>query len=283
MTKRALLLGFCGVLFICGFSYFNDSVMHQTYLIGNNMPYSVYGILIIFVILINPLLFRLSKKLQLSRKEIAVILTITLASCCIPASGLLRSFTNSLMMPHQFNKTEPGWKEQNVVGAVPKQMLADISQNEDEALNGFIQGMGTPDNSISFSQIPWYAWKQTLMFWLPLILMLWISLMALSLVVHHQWTDHENLPYPIATFTNSLFPAAGQQTSSLLSKKMFWLGAGIVFAIHMNNYAHTWFPRVLLRIPTKFDFTSLLSYFKTFGRGGGWNLMQLKVFFQLSG
>lgn len=107
--------------------------------------------------------------------------------------------------------------------------------------------------------------------------------MALSLVVHHQWADHENLPYPIATFTNSLFPAAGQQTSSLLSKKMFWLGAGIVFAIHMNNYAHTWFPRVLLRIPTKLDFTSLLSYFKTFGRGGGWNLMQLKVFFSVIG
>ena len=283
MTFRAVLLGFLGVAFICGFGYFNDAVLWQTYLVGNHMPASIYGILILFVLLINPLIRRFSKKLPLSRKEIAVILTLTLAVCCIPESGLMRIFPNSLVFPHKYNQTEPGWKEQGVVEMTPNKMLVDISKNEDHVLNGFIQGMGTAEKHISFSDIPWYGWKRTLLFWIPILIALWIALIGLSLVLHKQWSDHEHLPYPIASFVDSLLPEQGKARSGIFSKKLFWLGAGLVFVIHMNNYAYQWFPRYIVQIPTVFNFTSFIGITQTLIKGGGWFIYNPRIYFAAVG
>ena len=90
MTVRAVLLGLLGAGIICSFAYFNDWVMHQTQLVGNNMPMAVYGGLILFLLLLNPLLFYLRRKLALSGRELAVILAMVLASCAVPGAGLMR-------------------------------------------------------------------------------------------------------------------------------------------------------------------------------------------------
>ncbi len=141
------------------------------------------------------------------------------------------------------------------------------TKNEDEVLNGFIQGMGTENKHQPFLKVPWYAWKRPLMFWLPIILALWIGLVGLSVVVHRQWSDHEHLPYPVANFANSLLPDEGKSKSSIFTNKIFRIGAVIVFIIHINNYLFTWFPHYLLKIPTTFDFQPLASLFPAFERG----------------
>jgi len=126
---------------------------------------------------------------------------------------LLRTFTGSLMMPHKYAKTEPGWSQNRVVEMTPKPMLADVTQNEDTALLGFTQGLGAPDKPFGLRDIPWSAWSRTLGFWLPLILVLWIGLIGMAVVLHRQWSVHEHLPYPIAQFANSLLPAPGEGKS----------------------------------------------------------------------
>lgn len=85
MTRRSVLLGLLGAALVCGASFLNDRVLRQTYLVGNNMPVSVYGTLILFLLFVNPLL----RKRHLSGGEMAVILALTLAACCLPGSGLL--------------------------------------------------------------------------------------------------------------------------------------------------------------------------------------------------
>jgi hypothetical protein len=95
-------------------------------------------------------------------------------------------------------------RERGVMEFIPPQMMADIRiVNEDDALNGFTQGMRVGEKSISFSKIPWQAWKRTLWFWIPVILSLWFCLVALAVVVHRQWSDHEQLAYPIANVANA--------------------------------------------------------------------------------
>ncbi len=76
MTKRAVLLGFLGVVIICSFTYFNNYVLHQHNFIASLFPISIYGSLILCVLLLNPLLFKLSKRYAFSRKELIVIITI---------------------------------------------------------------------------------------------------------------------------------------------------------------------------------------------------------------
>ncbi|HNT36481.1 MAG TPA: hypothetical protein PKH07_15950, partial [bacterium] len=97
MTVRAVFLGLLGSIAVCGFTYFNDAVIYQTLLVGNHMPFSVYGALIFFLLFIRPLLERTWKKWALSGSELAVILALVLASCCIPSSGFMRTLTPTLM------------------------------------------------------------------------------------------------------------------------------------------------------------------------------------------
>jgi hypothetical protein len=72
MTIRAVILGLVIAAFICGVTFFNDMVMRGTFFVGNYMPISVYGGLLIFVLVLNPLLSKISKKLVLNGKELAV-------------------------------------------------------------------------------------------------------------------------------------------------------------------------------------------------------------------
>ena len=106
MTWRAVLAGLVAGAFICAFGYFNDAMMHQTMFIGSNMPISVYGGLILFVLILNPLL----KRWAFSAGELAVALALVLAMCCIPGSGLMRTFTMTLMMPQHLERSTPGWR-----------------------------------------------------------------------------------------------------------------------------------------------------------------------------
>ena len=205
MSARAVVLGLFGACVVCGITYFNDAVMRQTYLIGNHVPIAVYGGFILVMLVLNPLLWRLSDRLAFSAKELTIILALILAACCVPSSGLLRTFSPAVILPHHYNRTDPGWRGQGVVEMVPKQMLADVGEDQGEVLTGFIQGLPPKEGHkhISFFDIPWAAWSGTLWFWLPLILTLWIALIGLSVVVHRQWSAHEQLPYPIATFASN--------------------------------------------------------------------------------
>lgn len=442
MTVRSVLLGLLGAATICGFSFLNDRVLRGTFLVGNNMPVSVYGLLILFVMFANPLL----RRMALRGREIAVILALTLAACCIPGAGLLRTFTSSLVLPHHYKRVEPGWKQggpteiserdvrdreglvallqkaalrdsdeadpcrgvwrrlpgelqarlrvaseadarrgdlqasiidalnailadrsfaraeafvglelpggvrglaaksgphrrprhaerdpatltekevsdlnralldalfegyltprrAGVVERLPEKMLADVSRNEDEVLGGFVQGMGRADRHISLGEVPWYAWTRTLLFWLPVVLALWGALIGLSLVIHRQWSQHEHLPYPVATFTDSLLPpdriddrtgagphhlearpaGTGGSTTSLFRNRLFWMSTLGVLVIYLNNYSFLWFHEYLVRIPTSFDLSSLKELFPTFVRGGGAGLLRPTIYFTVVG
>lgn len=269
MSLRAIVLGILGAILICSVTYFNDALMGQTMLIGNSLPLAVFGGLILFLLLINPLLRRLRPGLELRGRELAVAMAMILAACAIPGSGLMRSFTTTLMLPHHFERTEPGWSEQRIVQRAPDIMLADPEQNEVESLNGFIQGLRTGVDQLSLGDIPWYAWARTLSFWLPLIFIFWIGLTALAVVVHRQWSQHEQLPYPVAIFANALLPAEGEAQGSIFRNKLFWTSTGIVTLLYLNNYLQAWHPESLIKIPTQFDFRGLLSLFPALKASGG--------------
>lgn len=279
MTLRAILIGFLGAAFICGASYFNDQLLNQTYLVGNNMPVAVYGLLLFLVAIINPLL----GKRAFRGKELALIMALTLAACCIPGSGLMRTFTTSLMLPHHVNRTEPGWRAKNVMAECPPQMLADISIDEDTALTGFIQGLGQTGQPFYLSQIPWSAWTTTLAFWLPLILTVWLALIAIAPMLHKQWADHEHLPYPVANFTIALLPGGSGRLPMVMRQRMFWIATGIVFAIHFNNFLCQWYPDQLIPFKTNINLVPLAKLVTTFQRGGGASMLSPTIYFTVVG
>jgi hypothetical protein len=186
-------------------------------------------------------------------------------------------------MPHHYERTEPGWKDQGVVEMVPEQMLVDITVDENEVVDGFKQGLGVGDEHIPVSRVPWRAWGRTFRFWLPVILSLWFALIGLSLVLHRQWSQNEHLPYPIATFTNSLLPEPGRAVTGIFRNRLFWIGLVLVLVYHLNNFAYLWFPDYLVPITRAVDLGPLQKFFPAMIRGGGYRLLVPTIYFTVLG
>ena len=403
MTLRAVIIGFVCAAAVCAFCFFNDFVIKQTFLVGNYMPISVYGGLLVFLLVVNPILLKLSRRLALSGRELAVIVALTLAACYVPGRGLMHYFFTFQAMPHHYKRTEAGWKKMGVVELAPRQMLLSVApeyslsdirsgspaevakrleandpvarrlrdrldersrqllarlargvkptednlrwlrealnslvgqpdlarelpleelalpaegkrlvarpqeeldeedwrrlnryaldavlgssvrslaEKEDVAIGGFVQGLSKGEKHIDLlSDVPWYAWWRSLRFWLPLLLSISIALIGLAVVVHRQWSDHEQLAYPIVSFANTLLPTEGEARGGVFGQKAFWIGLGLVLVIHLNNYACEWWPRYLVRIPVHFDFRSLSPLIPALQRGGDWRLMDPTVYF----
>ncbi|MBD3241072.1 MAG: hypothetical protein GF331_10845 [Chitinivibrionales bacterium] len=276
---RAVLLGLVGVTVVAGFTYFNDWVLRQTFFVGNNMPISVYGGLIVFLLLVNPVLFAVRKRFALSRRELVIVLAMTLAACAVPGAGLMRTLPPLLVMPKWHEKSEPGWQKHAVLEQLPDQMLVNGDDDPERVYSGYVQGLALGKDHIAPSQVPWRAWIRPLLYWLPLVLTLWAGLIALSVVVHRQWADHEHLPYPIATFANELLPGPGQSRGSVFASRLFWIGALTVLTIHLVNYINLW-DNNFLKIPTKFDFRALgTPLFPSLTRGGGLSLLHIHLYF----
>ena len=110
MTIRSVILGLLAAVVICGVTFFNDMVMKGTSLIGNFVPIAVFGGLLIFVLLVNPALGLIHKRLRLKGREVAVAAAIALFACYIPGRGLMHYFTNFLMLPHQYARNAPAWQ-----------------------------------------------------------------------------------------------------------------------------------------------------------------------------
>jgi len=279
LTPRSIFLGLLGAAVVCGTCFFNDWVLRQTYLVGNNMPAALYGTLILVCLVLNPII----RQHALTGKELALIMALTLAGAAVPGGGLVRTLIPSLVMPYHIEKTSPRWREEHIVQDVPPSTLVDVSTDEDRVVNGYVQGLGEADRHIRPSQVPWQAWGPPLCRWLPIAMTLWIGLIGLSVAMHQQWSRHEHLPYPIAMFTDAILPEEGSCVPRLFRERLFWIGTGVVFCIHLNNYAYTWFPELLIQIPTSFDFRPLGQLFPVFVRGGGNALLNPHIYIIIIG
>ena len=164
MTLRAVVLGFLGAACIGGYTYFNDGVLRQTMFVGNYMPTSVYGGLLLVLFLLNPLLRRLPVFVgarvpwlrPFSGRELVVVVALALPTCCVPYSSMLRILPKEAMLPHHYAKTQPGWTWKDDVGVVhnavdyaPRRMLADPTADDGNALLGFVQGLRLEGKPIS--------------------------------------------------------------------------------------------------------------------------------------
>jgi hypothetical protein len=270
-SSRAVVIGLVVTAIICGIAFFHDCVFARgSRLIPHLMPPVVYGGVILLVLLVNPLLRRIRGGWQPSRGELAVVTALALVACSVPFYGLVHSLPTAVMLPHNYNRTAPGWKEQRVLELVPKGMLADVSVDPDRALNGYATGLGTGDEGIAIGEVPWSAWTGTLLFWLPVILTITLAVLALAVVVHHQWSRNELLPYPIGQFARSLLPRSDGESEEkpVYLHRHFLYAALAVFGIHMLNYIHAWVPEYTVGIPLKLDLTSLSPIMPSIARGG---------------
>jgi len=263
MTVKAVILGLLGAVLIAGTGYLNDGHLRNTFLVGNHLPISVFGFLIVMVVAINPLLGWL--RLRFRPAELAVSLTLMLAACAIPGSGLMRTFTTTLAVPLNYARIRPDWTTHRVLSYVPPEMLPDASADEALVLDGYLNGLSDGKSMIPLGRVPWSAWRGPLSVWMPLVMLLSVSIICLSLIVHRQWSQREHLRYPIADFAAGLMGADEQGGAPVYRRRIFWIGLGMVLGIHLVNGLQQW-EVIRLRIPMHYQFWQVVWTFTSLGK-----------------
>ena len=112
MTVRAVILGLLGAALLGACTFFNDMVMGGTFLIGNFLPVTVFGGLVLYMLLVHPAWRRFGRGTALQGRELAVIMALVLCACYVPGRGLMHLFTTFLMLPHHYARITPGWQGQ---------------------------------------------------------------------------------------------------------------------------------------------------------------------------
>jgi hypothetical protein len=261
MTVRAILVGLIGALLIAGVSYINDQVLGlfgQSPISGHQIPVGVFGTLIVFMAVVNPLLRLMRRSWSLKPAEVATATMMMLVACSIPLRGLLENFPTTLGLPAHWNNVNPGWQKNKLLSYVPPAMLPAGGKHDPLATDGLLSGLGKPGSPIGLRQVPWAQWQDCFTTWLPLVILLAVSLICLGLIVHRQWTQHERLRYPIAEFASTLMESPSQGAlGPIFRNKLFWIGLAVVVVIHLINGINKWYHGTLIQIPLTFDFIQI--------------------------
>ncbi|MCC5844582.1 MAG: hypothetical protein JJU05_10060 [Verrucomicrobia bacterium] len=119
MSFRSILLGFLLGLFMATFTYFNDQVVENTFLIGNFLPVGVFGAVLLLLMLVNPLLASVRASWALKGGEIAIITAMGLAACAWPGSNFFRVSTGVTAMPRHLIHFNSSWQSNHLMSYVP--------------------------------------------------------------------------------------------------------------------------------------------------------------------
>jgi hypothetical protein len=278
MTFRAVFIGVLGaVAFAAGGRYANMYVP-GVLMVRGHMPVTVFGLLIVFVIGINPLIGMLRKSWKFKPSEVALILALLLAVSSIIDAGLTRYFPSVCVFPLQTEPTRPGWVTTKVVSYVPAEMMANDGKYSREVVQNYVTPMGKKGEPIGFSEVPWYAWRKPLIFWGLVIGLTFTAVIGLSVVVHRQWARRERIKYPLAEIASSLLVQDEMGRTKIFQNKLFWLGMVLPLFIALLRTIGLWHPD-MITIPLNFDFPAIReAYPKLMVTEGATYLSKLEIY-----
>src|SRR5207248_9304739 len=170
---------------------YNDYALNNTFLVGNNLPLGVVMLAFLFALVVNGPLNRFLPKHAFSSGEMATALAMTLVSCALPSSGLMRYFPPSLISPlwHAQGQQEflsllesmhlPKWIFPTFSGSSPREWINDPIVTD--YIGRWTQG----------GPIPYRAWLTPALTWGIFLFALFAALICMVTLLRRQWYENE--------------------------------------------------------------------------------------------
>ncbi|MDK1030820.1 MAG: hypothetical protein QGD94_02320 [Planctomycetia bacterium] len=280
ISVRSVLLGLLFIVCISIIEPYSRIFKGNTPLIGNNFPMVVIFLLILLVVCVNPILRVLTRRSHFSSSELLVIFGLTYTACCVPGQGIVRCWLTELTGGFFYTNQYPEW--QGIFSSLPDWLFP--SRDPDSmVIQGFWRGLGE-DTDISWQT--WQhlasAWAVPFLTWGLFFLAVFVCLWCIAVLVRRQWVESEKLDFPLARIVLEIMrpPAKGRLLNSLFRDRLLWVGALIVFSIHMLGALHHWFPNIPA-IPVAYNHTQLFSNFPW--NSLGWYVQTSQVYFTAIG
>ncbi len=130
-----------------------------------------------------------------------------------------------------------------------QRLLPAARKEFDRVYPGFVQGLSIGDRALPLAELPWRPWLTAMAWWMPLILLLLACSVSLGLVLHRQWSRHEQIAYPLAGVATSLIRTThASLVPDMLRNRLFWWGATPVLLLHLINVSSLYHPGYVPRI-----------------------------------
>jgi hypothetical protein len=246
VTPRALLTGvFCTAALVAVTPY-NDLYILGTYVAGNHFPVGAFAVLLALVLVVNPLLRRGRVGRPFSSAELLTVWVMTLVSSGVPSSGLFRYLLGSMIAPIYFATPENEW-----ASLLHPHLSEWLTPLDPKLARDFYEGG---------DRVPWAGWVKPIIFWTPLILLVYLSMFSMCAILRRQWVEHERFTFPIMKVPMEVAgdPAAGRDLNAFFRSRWMWVGCAIPVVIHSINGLQRFVP-AMPRIPMAFSLRPLFA------------------------
>jgi hypothetical protein len=246
-----------GALIIWAVTPYNNYVIGNVGISDSYLPLLAMFLILLIVLVYNPLMRAICPRLAFDARHTALAASIMLMASLIPGAGTLGKLPFAVtrinilasMLPNEAN----AYKQ---IG-LPDSLFPDPIVNGVRADNSFNYVEGLPKRA----SIPWRAWLGPLVGWGSLLFAGWMMLIGMSLIVLPQWRQNERLPFPLLGLQQTLIedPEPGKWLAPVFRSKGFWIGAGVIFILHLLANLNVYFPNNVPAIPLSWSLNKLFA------------------------
>ena len=225
-----------------------DYKFFNTFLGATHLPPGAVGALLLLILVVNPLLKTLSKRLELARNEVLTVYLTCLFSTLTVGIGGNNYFVSFIIGSFYYATRENKWFDA-LKGLPPwftPALNADGTYHR-AVVEAWYTGLGAGQS------VPWSAWIVPLGAWGLFFAAAFWMMACLSVMLRAQWGDKEVLAFPLLRLPLEMTrdmetslaktPDAAPQTP-FFANRLMWIGFAIAAWIQAMNGLHLYFPDV---------------------------------------
>jgi hypothetical protein len=192
----------------------------------------------VLVVLMNGAWKRLSPRTVLRPAELITVYIMMIVACVAPTLGLTAQILPVLAAVTYYANPTNGWDR-----LIHPHLHPLLVPRDKEAIRLFFEGKPG-------ATVPWEVWLPPLLAWMPLILALYLVMIATMVIFRRQWMERERLAFPVTLLPLEMV----NEQEPLPRQPLFWLGFALPFAvgslIALHHYAPSVpAPPVFIRVP----------------------------------
>lgn len=231
-TPRAWILGVVGALLLGLGVPYGTLVLRGSYMdLDFSTPGAIF-VLFLFTALLNPLLFRLGRRLALTSREMLIVYIMMLMACSIPTMGLTCQVLPIITGFKYYATPENHWEDTLLPHVAPW-----LYPQGDTVLKYFYEGL--PPGAL----LPWASWVKPLGLWLLFLLAFQVVSLCLMVILRKQWIENERLIYPLAQLPLEMVGSDDPARPSLYRSAALWAGFAIPVILGSMIGLHKYYPQ----------------------------------------
>lgn len=261
-TGRSFLFGVLGLFIVAVGAGYHHTVLGKSgvWMISHHMPPIVFAYMMALGLGWNGVMGRWRPRWMLSPQELVVVMIMTMVACFPASAGLMRYALRNLMLPWYYLPGQPEWRAHGLLedllasklfpSPAPYRSATGVLWVDEHVYRGFFGGLSNTGKWTGLSAIPWSSWLPAMAYWGPLVATMSLTIIAMTFLVHRQWSEHEQLSYPVAQVASSFWSRADGTSGvpDVFRNRLFWAGFVPLFLLLLLDYASGWHPESLPRI-----------------------------------